>query len=170
MNWIRLIEDMLHLASMIILILKIRKSEDCVGMSSKTQELYLLVFCMRYLDLFLYSVFLYNTLMEIAFIVATTYTIYLIRIKEPYCIIYQPSGVNFSHFLYLLLLAASLALAIHTEFSIFEMICSYSIWLHALGTIPQLYLVERLVRARDITLNYMVTLGLYRFFYILHWY
>ena len=170
MNWIRLIADMLHLASMLILILKIRKSRNCVGISSKTQELYLLVFCMRYLDLFLYFISLYNTLMKIAFIVATTYTIYLIRIKKPYCTTYEPSKDNFSHFLYLLPLAAVLTLIIHTEFSIFEMIWSYSIWLEAFAIMPQLYLLQKLGEVENITSNYIVTLGLYRFFYILHWY
>eukprot|EP00826_Nyctotherus_ovalis_P052090 TRINITY_DN6560_c0_g1_i7.p1 TRINITY_DN6560_c0_g1~~TRINITY_DN6560_c0_g1_i7.p1 ORF type:complete len:114 (-),score=19.62 TRINITY_DN6560_c0_g1_i7:48-389(-) len=107
MSWIRYIADMLHLASMIILILKIRNSRNCIGISSKTQEIYLIVFCLRYLDLFFYFISPYNTLMKIGFISATVYTIYLIRFKKPYCTTYEPSQDNFPHLLYLSLIHIS---------------------------------------------------------------
>jgi hypothetical protein len=55
------------------------------GLSCKTQEMYLLVFCIRYLDLFMYFISLYNTCMKVFFISATAFTIYLMRYKKPYC-------------------------------------------------------------------------------------
>ena len=48
MNIFRLSGDMLHLASILILLLKIRVSKSCAGVSLKTQELYLIVFVCRY--------------------------------------------------------------------------------------------------------------------------
>ena len=39
-----------------------------IGLSCKTQELYLLVFCVRYMDLFMYYISLYNTFMKLFFI------------------------------------------------------------------------------------------------------
>jgi hypothetical protein len=45
---------------------------------------------MRYLDLFMYFISLYNTLMKIFFIASTAFVIYLMRYKKPYC-----SVINF---------------------------------------------------------------------------
>jgi len=56
-----------------------------IGLSCKTQELYLIVFCVRYLDLFMYFISMYNTFMKIFFISSTAFIIYLMRYKKPYC-------------------------------------------------------------------------------------
>ena len=56
-----------------------------IGLSCKTQELYLIVFCVRYLDLFMYFISLYNTFMKIFFISSTAFIIYLMRYKKPFC-------------------------------------------------------------------------------------
>ena len=52
MNIFRFAGDMTHLLSIIALLLKINATKSCAGVSLKTQELYLLVFVTRYLDLF----------------------------------------------------------------------------------------------------------------------
>ena len=88
MNVLKLIADMLHLASILILLVKIRQSRNCIGVSAKTQELYVLIFCLRYLDLFMYIVSWYNTLMKVGFIAGTASTLYLIRWKKPYCTVF----------------------------------------------------------------------------------
>ena len=113
MNIFRFIADMLHLAAILILMYRIKKSRNCIGkyneavtiaiiflsfneidsvtntfsigLSCKTQEMYLLVFCVRYLDLFMYFISLYNTMMKIFFISSTAFIIYLMRYKKPYC-------------------------------------------------------------------------------------
>ena len=43
MNIIRLLADLLHLLSFIIIIAKLLKSRSCRGVSCKTQEIYLVV-------------------------------------------------------------------------------------------------------------------------------
>lgn len=40
---------------------------------------------MRYIDLFMYFISLYNTCMKVFFISSTAYIIYLMRFKKPYC-------------------------------------------------------------------------------------
>ena len=40
---------------------------------------------MRYMDLFMYFVSVYNTTMKIFFISSTAFIIYLMRYKKPYC-------------------------------------------------------------------------------------
>ena len=52
MNIFRLLGDMSHLATYAYLIARLREKRNCTGISLKTQELLLLVFITRYLDLF----------------------------------------------------------------------------------------------------------------------
>ncbi len=52
----------------------------------------MIVFCLRYVDLFMYYVSMYNTLMKVAFIASTMYTLYLIRWKKPFCTV-SPSQI-----------------------------------------------------------------------------
>ena len=66
-NAIQLIGDTLHLISFVIIIYKIIKDKSCKGVSAKTFEIYLLVFCSRYLDLFMYFISFYNTTMKLLF-------------------------------------------------------------------------------------------------------
>lgn len=63
-----------------------------------------------------------------------------------------------------------LALLIHTSWEPFELIWSFSLWLEAFAIMPQLHLLRKLGEVENITSNYVVTLGLYRLFYIINWY
>merc|ERR1711998_420014 len=78
-NAFRLTGDMLHLLSIVMMIFKITATKSVNGISLKTQELYLVVFVTRYLDLFTNYVSLYNTCMKIFFIGATFTVVYLMR-------------------------------------------------------------------------------------------
>ena len=51
---------------------------------------------MRYLDLFMYFVSVYNTLMKVFFISSTAYIIFLMRFKKPYCDVstFQGTGIS----------------------------------------------------------------------------
>ncbi|KAJ3296126.1 endoplasmic reticulum retention protein [Rhizoclosmatium sp. JEL0117] len=61
MNIFRFLGDMAHLASILILLLKINQSRSAAGISFKSQALYLAVFVARYPDLFYKFFSLYNT-------------------------------------------------------------------------------------------------------------
>lgn len=100
MNIFRFIADSLHLLSFILLIQKIRTTRNClgittitititIGLSYKTQEIYLIVFLSRYWDLFLYFISPYNTTMKVLYIACTLYIIFLMRFKKPYCLVTQ---------------------------------------------------------------------------------
>ena len=62
------------LFSLQVLLLKINATKSCAGVSLKTQELYLLVFVTRYLDLLYSFISLYNTVMKLIFL-GTAFTI-----------------------------------------------------------------------------------------------
>ena len=80
LNFFRLAGDFCHVVSILILILRIRVSKNAMGISMKTQELYLLVFVSRYLDLFTTFYSLYNTVMKLLYISSTAYILYLVCI------------------------------------------------------------------------------------------
>lgn len=82
---IRTFADIMHLLSFVIILYKLITQRNCKGVSLKTQEIYLIVFCSRYLDLFMYYINFYNTFMKVAFISSTILIIYLMRLKRPIC-------------------------------------------------------------------------------------
>jgi hypothetical protein len=52
MNIFRFLGDMSHVFSIIVLLLRLRVVKNAAGISLRTHELFLIVFCARYLDLF----------------------------------------------------------------------------------------------------------------------
>ncbi|TGZ54718.1 hypothetical protein CRM22_010570 [Opisthorchis felineus] len=81
MNVFRLAGDLSHLLAIFILLLKIYSSRSCRGLSGKTQLMFALVFTTRYLDLFVYFVSVYNTIMKIVFILSSYLTVYFMYSK-----------------------------------------------------------------------------------------
>jgi len=169
MNIFRFVADMLHLLSFFIIIYKLHKTKNCRGVSCQTQEIYLLVFATRYLDLFMYFISLYNTLMKIAFICATVYIIYLMKLKAPINSTYaREKDDDFPHLL-LIPFALVLTFIIHTEFSWWELSWSFSLWLEAVAIIPQISILNKTTKVEPFTAHYIASLGTYRFFYIINW-
>ncbi|CAK9141436.1 unnamed protein product [Ilex paraguariensis] len=66
MNIFRLAGDMTHLASVLVLLLKIHTIKSCSGISFKTEELYATVFATHYLDIFTDYISLYYN--EVSFL------------------------------------------------------------------------------------------------------
>eukprot|EP00887_Chlorella_sp_A99_P006526 scaffold3.g6526.t1 len=79
MNIFRLAGDMTHLLSIMVLLLKMRATRSCRGISLKTQEMYALVFACRYLDLFYAWISLYNTAMKLTFLATSFAILYYMR-------------------------------------------------------------------------------------------
>jgi ER lumen protein retaining receptor len=97
MNLFRLAGDMCHVLSILVLLLRLRVSKNAIGVSIKTQELYLIVFIARYLDLFTTFYSLYNTLMKILYISATAYIIYMVKYTEPFKSTFDKAHDSFLH-------------------------------------------------------------------------
>jgi len=166
MNLFRLLGDVAHLASILILIHKIQTTRSCRGISFKTQELYVAVFLTRYLDLFWSFVSLYNTLMKLFFIGSSCYIIYLMRIK------FRPTNdpsIDTFRTEFLVGPAFLLSLVFNYEFIPSEILWSFSIFLEAGAILPQLFLLQRTGEAETITTHYLAALGVYRALYIPNW-
>lgn len=85
-NLFRVTGDLLHAASSIILLLRIKRSGTCTGISLKTQLIYAFVFMTRYFDIFWNFSSIYNWLFKVFYLATTFMTIYYVafRYKESY--------------------------------------------------------------------------------------
>lgn len=168
-NVIQLIGDLLHLISFVIIIAKIYKDNSCKGVSAKTFEIYLVVFCTRYLDLFMYFISFYNTFMKILFIGACGFILYLMHIKVPLKNSYDRKNEDtFPHY-YLIPFAIIATLILNKNYTLWGLIWSFSLWLESVAVFPQIYIIVQTNGVFSYTAHYLAALGSYRFFYIILW-
>ncbi|CAH2355720.1 hypothetical protein CLIB1423_32S00496 [[Candida] railenensis] len=166
MNIFRFLADLSHLASILILIYSIETNKSIQGLSLKTQSLYVIVFCTRYLDLFTSYHSLYNTLMKIFFIASSVYVVYIMTKK------YQKSikeDIDTFPIRYLTGGAFIFALIFTNKYTPGEVLWSFSIWLESVAILPQLFMLQRTGEAENITVHYIAALGAYRALYIPNW-
>merc|ERR1711976_586313 len=166
MNVFRLLGDMSHLMAIIILLTKIWKTRSCAGISGKTQAMFALVFITRYLDLFVHFVSLYNTVMKVIYIALSIGTCYLIffKFKATYDGNHDSMRAEF-----LVVPAAGLACLINNDFSVLEILWTFSIYLEAVAILPQLFMISKTGEAETITSHYLFAQGSYRALYIFNW-
>mmetsp|Transcript_27686 Transcript_27686/g.5077 ORF Transcript_27686/g.5077 Transcript_27686/m.5077 type:complete len:114 (-) Transcript_27686:314-655(-) len=113
---------MLHLASIVTLLYRIRTEKNCRGISCKTQELYMIVFATRYIDLFVHFIGIYITFMKLAYLGSTAYIIYLMNYKRPFSITYIRENDSFDYLKYLIPPCAILSIIFTSEFGIMEIL------------------------------------------------
>ena len=189
MNLFRFAGDMSHLASFFLLIWRLHSKRNANGISLRAQELYLLVFVTRYLDLFFKFYSLYNTAMKLFYIGASGLIVYALRQREPWRSSYatntSPSD-SFPHWLFLALPCAALALLVN-EASLgglargavvgaggaghyfFEACWAFSEYLEAVAIFPQIWVMHKNKSAENITAWYLISLGAYRALYVCNW-
>ncbi|XP_026725310.1 ER lumen protein-retaining receptor [Trichoplusia ni] len=166
MNIFRLLGDLSHLLAIIILLLKIWKTRSCAGISGKSQILFSVVYTARYLDLLTNYISAYNTFMKMVFIMASYATVYLmyVKFKATYDHNHDTFRIEF-----LLIPSLVMALLINHEFSVMEVLWTFSIYLESVAILPQLFLVSKTGEAESITSHYLFALGSYRALYLLNW-
>ncbi|KAF2671570.1 er lumen protein-like protein retaining receptor [Microthyrium microscopicum] len=169
MNIFRLLADFSHLASIFILLHKMRSSSSAAGISFKSQFLYFLVYCTRYFDLlwtFYHPTSLYNTCFKIIFLSSSGYVIYLML--NDYKPTHDPNQDTFK-VEYLLAGSALLAILFPYKYTVAEVLWTFSIWLESVAILPQLFMLQRTGEAETITTHYLFALGAYRALYIPNW-
>jgi len=166
MNIFRLSADVAHLIAIVILLIKIWRTRSCAGISGRSQLLFALVFATRYLDLFTNFISAYNSAMKIFFLVSSFGTIYLMWFK--FKATYDRNHDTFRIEL-LIVPAVVLSLLINHEFTVMEVLWTYSIYLESVAIMPQLFMLSKTGEAETITAHYLFALGSYRALYILNW-
>lgn len=177
MNIFRLMGDFAHLLSFFFLIHRLREKKTAIGISLKTQELYLLVFCTRYLDLFTNFYSVYNSVMKVVYIAASAWVVHMMRQQEPWKSTYEANMDPFQHWKFAVAPCAALALvfnegsyATQSPFAYgFEVMWAFSIWLEAVAIFPQLVMTQKYKAVENLTSWYMASLGSYRALYLVNW-
>uniref|UniRef100_A0A914KXG7 ER lumen protein-retaining receptor n=1 Tax=Meloidogyne incognita TaxID=6306 RepID=A0A914KXG7_MELIC len=166
MNIFRLSADLAHLVAILILLWKIWKTRSCAGLSGRSQVLFLLVFVCRYLDIFTNFVSIYNTVMKLFFISSSVATVYFIyqKFRATFDRNHDTCRIEF-----LVLPSFVLAILINHDFSFFEVLWTFSIYLESVAIMPQLFMLSKTGSAETITAHYLFALGIYRGLYILNW-
>lgn len=168
MNLFRLLGDMTHLLSIVVLLLKIRNMKSCAGISLKTQELYAIVFLSRYLDLFTKYYSFYNMVMKLVFLGTSISIVWYMRYHKVVKQTYSKDEDTFRHY-FLILPSFVLAILIHRDFNVIEVLWSFSLYLEAVAILPQLVLLQRSRNIDTLTGDYIFLLGAYRALYLLNW-
>merc|ERR1711893_267498 len=108
----------------------------------------------------------YNTVMKIFFLGSSFGTVYLmfIKFKATYDGNHDTFRVEF-----LLGPSLLLALVLNHEFSIMEILWTFSIYLESVAILPQLFMVSKTGEAETITSHYLFALGSYSSLYIVNW-
>mmetsp|Transcript_67685 Transcript_67685/g.195644 ORF Transcript_67685/g.195644 Transcript_67685/m.195644 type:complete len:226 (+) Transcript_67685:154-831(+) len=175
MNIFRLCGDMSHLFSIIVLLLRLRVARNAQGISVRTHELFLVVFITRYLDLFTNFYSLYNSVMKIVYIGSTAMIVYTIKYQEPIKSTYDKSQDAFLHWKFGAAPCFALAFVTHLigsgikDFTLMELLWTFSIYLEAIAILPQLIVLQRYREVENLTGNYIFFMGAYRGLYILNW-
>ncbi|XP_048325505.1 ER lumen protein-retaining receptor [Ziziphus jujuba] len=168
MNLFRLAGDMTHLLSIVVLFRKIRTTKSCAGVSLKTQEMYVMVFLTRYIDLFTTYYSFYNILMKLFFIGTSVAIVWYMRFHKVVKQTYNKDQDTFKHY-YLVLACFVLALLIPHNYTVMEVLWTFSIYLEAVLILPQLVLLQTSSNIDNLTVNYVFFLGAYRALYLLNW-
>lgn len=184
-NIFRLAGDFIHVLSIFLLFLKMRKTRSCAGLSLKSQLVYMLVYLTRYLDL-LYVLridqlhlmrfnvlHIYNFFMKVLFIGSQAAVLYYswFRFRPTYNAKLDTVRIE-------LLILPSLVLAFFFEESgpkagwllfLREYFWTFSILLESVAILPQMFLLNNTGEAETITTHYLLCLGMYRALYLVNW-
>eukprot|EP00903_Cladosiphon_okamuranus_P020998 g19290.t1 len=177
MNIFRIFGDMSHLASILVLLLKLRASKTAAGISLKTQEIFLVVFLARYSDLFFRFISWYNSIMKVLYITLTSLIVYMIREQTPFKATYDKSQDSFLHWKFAVAPCAVFGFIVHTwdyggSSRFYEPLNYFWIFsevLEPLAILPQLMVLQRYREVENLTGHYVALLGTYRALYILNW-
>ncbi|KAJ5263726.1 hypothetical protein N7478_011331 [Penicillium angulare] len=172
MNLFRLLGDLSHLASIFILLHKMKSTSVCPDpdlnlvfeFPDYNTDLELLP---SSLDLS-WTLFdsLYLTTFKLLFIGSSGYIIYLML--NDYKPTHDPNLDTFK-VQYLLGISALLAVLFPRKYQFFEILWTFSIWLESVAILPQLFMLQRTGEAETITTHYLFALGIYRALYIPNW-
>ncbi|KAI1174063.1 ER lumen protein retaining receptor-domain-containing protein [Nemania sp. FL0916] len=170
-NIFRILGDVSHLLSKIILIYAIHRNRSAEGVSWITQVLYAVVFCSRYTDIFT-ETSNWNFFFKLFYIISSIYIIAIMRWLFPRTREREIAWKLGAAILAGSLLLSPFAMLIFESkafWSFFTWIWDFSQILESVCVLPQLLLLRQTSVPTVIDSFYLISLGLYRAFYCLNW-
>ncbi|KAI0443213.1 ER lumen protein retaining receptor-domain-containing protein [Xylaria telfairii] len=170
-NIFRILGDVSHLLSKVILIYAIHRNRSAEGVSWITQVLYAVVFCSRYTDIFT-ETSKWNYFFKLFYILSSIYIIAIMRWIYP-----RTREREIAWKLGAGILAGSLLLAPFVmlifegkkQWSFFTWVWDFSQILESICVLPQLLLLRQTNVPTVIDSFYLISLGSYRALYCLNW-
>ncbi|KAI0397450.1 ER lumen protein retaining receptor-domain-containing protein [Xylariaceae sp. FL0594] len=170
-NIFRVLADISHLLSKVILIYAIHRNRSAEGVSWITQCLYAVVFCSRYTDIFS-ETSTWNYFFKLFYILSSIYIIVIMRYVFP-----RTREREIAWKLGAAILAGSLVLSPFVMlifegkrvWSFFTWVWDFSQILESICVLPQLLLLRQTTVPTVIDSFYLISLGAYRFLYCLNW-
>ena len=139
----------------------------------KTQELRLIVFLARYLDLFQTFNIHYIPIVKVLYITVTAGIIIGIKYTEPIKSVYNFEQDAFPHWKYCVAPCAVLTVvttfATTSSFGFVRAFKMFSFYLESVAILPQLVVLRRYRLVENLTGSFVFFLGAYRVFYVWDW-
>lgn len=165
-NVFRYIGDYLHLLGIFVLLGVLAKNKSCQGISRSTQILYFTVFATRYLDLFDHAQTAYLVFFKVTYIITSVLVLVIFYQLDK---TYERSKDTCS-LVVIFAPCATAALLLTSEYSILEILWTFSEFVEGFAMVPQYIFCYRDKGGKDIGVSfYVLSLGGYRVFYALNW-
>lgn len=166
--------DISHMMGVTVLIYQLLVKRNATDFSVKTQELFLITYILRYLDVFsIYNTF-YTTIAKCFYLI--TATCIMLSLYVPSRRVYYTINRNadsFPHIKYCLFPAVCLGMVHHhyTRTSVEDFLREISVILEPLSMIPQLHMIYHAHWKVDASVVlYTLLIWLYRTLYIVHYF
>eukprot|EP00429_Kryptoperidinium_foliaceum_P089420 CAMPEP_0176190484 /NCGR_PEP_ID=MMETSP0121_2-20121125/3962_1 /TAXON_ID=160619 /ORGANISM="Kryptoperidinium foliaceum, Strain CCMP 1326" /LENGTH=228 /DNA_ID=CAMNT_0017529107 /DNA_START=143 /DNA_END=829 /DNA_ORIENTATION=+ len=162
----RCIGDYLHLFGVIVVLGTLYKNKSCRGISRGTHILFLGVFASRYLDLFYYRQSQYLVVFKLTYMITACLVLAVFwKLDHTY-----ERKKDTCSLMVLLMPCVAAALLLAQDYTIIEVMWSFSQFLEGVAMVPQYIFCYRGTGANDIGVALSVmSLGGYRLFYVANW-
>jgi len=158
--------DVSLFGSFLVLLYKMISRRTARGVSAKTQILYLLMFCSRYINKTLLDPPLWDTIVKILFLVFSALVVLLMICKFQKT--YDKRHDAF-RIVFILVIAGVASYFSAPTKSIAGIAYTFSFWIESLLMVPQIILLGRLKGVYILTRNYLLVLSLYQLMRSLDW-
>ena len=172
MDDFKYLADLMHLLAFVILIWNMISKANCRGISYRTQELFLVIFLVRYSDMLIFPQRTWNMLLKFAFIILTAWSMYLIKYQKPISVTYDALMDTFPHRTFLIPACLVVSFFQPIPFPIkpwYLTLNNFTLVLEAFAFLPQLRLQRKIKEVEIITGSYIFCQGIYRFIYLQSW-
>ena len=158
MNIFSLCSDIFRLWAIVALIFYISKTQDCSGLSGKTQVFCLFALIIRLISQLFDTIIVYDTLMQLCLLVLTSFTVYLICKKFAK----SHNGKDDMQYAAMLLLPCLvLSMFVNYKFTLLGVLQAFSIYLESIAIFPQLTIIWKTGKSASILVQYFLLLGMH---------